>query len=580
MNSFTHSRILAVVLTTSFLLQGCHPQKSLNEPEDKVAVASPQRQLAEVDSVKTKHEIQVNFSQRDMAAVSEQIAHKGAAKKLHKHSMEYTATSIASPAPAASMLHPAEQFYSRETYNPVEEQSFIATSNDSLSTFSIDVDTGSYTNIRRFLHHGQKVPVGAVRIEEMLNYFQYKYPLPNTDPVAISTELGPCPWNEEHQIAMIGLKAAEISSDDLPASNLVFLIDVSGSMGQPQKLPLVKSSMKMLTKQLSARDRISIVVYAGSNRVVLPPTSGDQKETILQAIDQLQSGGSTHGSAAINKAYTLAHQNYFSGGNNRIILASDGDFNVGVTSRGELTQLIEDEREKGIFLTVLGFGSGNYKDDTMEMLADKGNGNYSYIDSLLEAKKVLVKERVSTLFTLAKDVKLQVEFNPSLVGAYRLIGYDNRVLADEDFTDDTKDAGEIGVGHTVTALYEIIPPGSSDIPDVPQLKYTNQVSNKQKIGEEVLTVSLRYKDPAKTTSKLLSSTLKVSDNHFNETSNDYRFATAVAWFGMHLQQSEYLKDPNYTRVIDIAKNSKGCDNDGLRAEFIKLVETAELLDTP
>ncbi|BHH85549.1 vWA domain-containing protein [Desulforhopalus sp. 52FAK] len=576
MNSFTHSRILSVVLTTSFLVQGCSPQIPTTEPEDKVKHATIGKQQTDFDSAKAGNTIPQISTLSDVALVSEQVAQKGRHKELHKRSLNYAATSAAPPSP--SHFLPTPQHYSQESYNPVSEQSFIAASNDSLSTFSIDVDTGSYANIRRFLQNGQKVPVGAVRIEEMLNYFEYDYQRPEKDPVAISTELGPCPWNQDHQIAMIGLKAAEISAEALPPSNLVFLIDVSGSMNQPQKLPLVKKSMKMLTKQLSARDRLAIVVYAGSNRVVLPPTSGDQKDTITQAIDQLHSGGSTHGSAAITKAYDLAHQNYFAGANNRIILASDGDFNVGVTDRSELTRLIENEREKGVFLTVLGFGNGNYKDDTMEMLADKGNGNYSYIDSLLEAKKVLVKERLSTLYTLAKDVKLQIEFNPALVGAYRLIGYDNRILADEDFADDTKDAGEIGVGHTVTALYEIIPPDSSDIPEVPQLKYKQNIRNKNTIGDEILTVSLRYKDPVKTESKLLKHTLKQSKNKLKETSNDYRFATVVAWFGMHLQNSEYLKAVHYTELIDIAKNSKGNDSEGLRAEFIKLVETAELLN--
>lgn len=472
---------------------------------------------------------------------------------------------------------PQQPQFNVESYTPHKENSFILTKNDPLSTFSIDVDTGSYANIRRFLTGGNMVPVGAVRIEEMLNYFHYDYKEPSSSPLGITTELGPCPWQPEHSIARIGIKGKDLDTNKIPPSNLVFLVDVSGSMNQVNKLPLVKKSLQLLTKELTATDRISMVVYAGSNRVVLPPTPGDQTEVIVKAIEDLRSGGSTHGSAGILSAYQLAHQGFIPGGNNRVILASDGDFNVGVTSRGELEKLIEKERKKGVYLTVLGFGGGNYKDDTMELLADKGNGNYSYIDSLLEAKKVLVKERASTLYTIAKDVKLQIEFNPAHVGAYRLIGYENRALADEDFRDDKKDAGEVGAGHRVTALYELIPPGGKELPDVRELKYL-KTSPGTSNGDEVLTVNLRYKDPDNSKSKLLSQPLMVSDKHLEQTSNDFRFGSAVAWFGMVLKKSEHLPKVDYKGLITLARNSRGNDDEGLRAEFIKLVETAELLE--
>lgn len=574
MNSSQQFTLLATIITTAFIAQGCTPQKTSVAVEEKVEIRTSDKEQEIINATLPRNIPAHVMDQAGLTTLSEQVTPAQAKNRLHKRAYEYSSVTVASP----SLSYPTPPPYPQESYNPVREQSFINASNDSLSTFSIDVDTGSYTNIRRFLSRSQKVPVGAVRIEEMLNYFQYDYPSPGTDPVAISTEIGPCPWNSEHKIAMIGLKAKEIDAKELPPSNLVFLIDVSGSMNQPQKLPLVKSAMKMLTEQLSKDDRISIVVYAGSNRVVLPPTGGDKKEKIVKAINQLHSGGSTHGSAAIVKAYELANQNYFSGGNNRIILASDGDFNVGVTSRGELSKLIEQKRNDGVFLTVLGFGSGNYKDDTMEMLADKGNGNYSYIDSLLEAKKVLVKERLSNLYTLAKDVKLQIEFNPAQVGAYRLIGYDNRVLADEDFNNDSKDAGEIGVGHTVTALYEIIPPGSPDIPNVTELKYKNIRPDTAQTKREILTVNLRYKEPADSTSQLLSHVLKADGQPQSNSSNDLRFASAVAWLGMYLQQSEHLNKPQLKEMIEIAKASKGQDVDGHRAEFIKLAETAELLE--
>ena len=463
-----------------------------------------------------------------------------------------------------------------ESYNAQSENPLVATANDPLSTFSIDVDTASYSNVRRLLTSGTLPPPGAVRIEEMINYFSYSYPQPSDGPIAIATELGPCPWRPENKLIRIGLKAKDLDPKQIPPSNLVFLVDVSGSMNQANKLPLLQQSMSMLVDQMTARDRIAIVVYAGADRVALPPTAGDKTAEIKAAITSLTAGGSTHASSGIKTAYNLARQSFMPGANNRIILASDGDFNVGVTSRDELERMISRERESGVYLTVLGFGMGNYHDDTMEILADKGNGNYSYIDSLLEARKVLVKERTSTLFTLANDVKLQVEFNPALVGAYRLIGYENRILADEDFQDDKKDAGEIGVGHTVTALYELYPVGSPAIPQVDSLKYQSK-SPAPGSAAELLTVKLRYKPLEAKDSLLISQAVMAADRALATTSDDFRFAASVAGFGMLLRHTEPPPALTYPLLLELAKNSRGKDSEGYRSEFIRLLETAEML---
>lgn len=464
----------------------------------------------------------------------------------------------------------------RESYNAQGENPVVATANDPLSTFSIDVDTASYSNVRRLLTAGTLPPPGAVRIEEMINYFSYAYPEPGDGPIAIATELGPCPWRPENQLIRIGLKAKDLRPESIPPSNLVFLVDVSGSMHQANKLPLLQQSMSMLVDQMTGRDRIAIVAYAGADRVVLPPTAGDKTSEIKAAISSLTAGGSTHASGGIKTAYNLARQSFMPEANNRIILASDGDFNVGVTSRDELERMISRERESGVYLTVLGFGMGNYHDDSMEILADKGNGNYAYIDSLLEARKVLVKERASTLFTLAKDVKLQVEFNPALVGAYRLIGYENRMLADEDFQDDKKDAGEIGVGHTVTALYELYPVGSPAIPKVDSLKYQRQAPAPG-TANELLTVKLRYKPLEAKESVLLSQAVMASNRTLASTSEDFRFAASVAGFGMLLRQPEAPPALTYPMLLELAKNSRGKDLEGYRSECIRLIESAEML---
>ncbi|WP_319587372.1 VWA domain-containing protein [uncultured Desulfobulbus sp.] len=466
--------------------------------------------------------------------------------------------------------------WNRESYNANQENGFINAGRDPLSTFSIDVDTASYANVRRFVNGGNLPPVGAVRIEEMINYFSYDYPAPTgSELFALSAEVGPSPFHSGYQLARIGLKARDLVKEQLPPSNLVFLIDVSGSMQDANKLPLLKQALPLLVRQLGARDRVAMVVYAGGDSVVLPPTPGNRQQEILAAIDRLRAGGSTHASGGLRTAYQLARQGFMAKGNNRVILASDGDFNVGVTSRDELQRLIEQERQGGIYLTVLGFGMGNYHDDTMEILADKGNGNYAYIDTLLEAKKVMVKEMSGTLFALANDVKIQVEFNPARVGAYRLIGYENRALADEDFRDDSKDAGEIGVGHRVTALYELIPADHEAIPLLDPLKYQAVQPAPDRGAKEWMTVKLRYKPLREHSSRLMS--LPVSEVATKQTTADFRFAAAVAGYGMLLTHSEHLGSFSWEQCLEMARSGRGFDVEGYRAEFYRLVEASQLL---
>jgi Ca-activated chloride channel family protein len=468
-----------------------------------------------------------------------------------------------------------------ESYKGTTENGFQSALATPLSTFSIDVDAASYSNVRRFINSGQLPPKDAVRIEEMINYFNYNLPAPtNNEPVAIHTELSAAPWNPQHRLLRIGLKARVVATDKLPASNLVFLIDVSGSMNQSNKLPLVQSSLKMLVDQLRPQDKVAIVVYAGAAGLVLPSTPGDQKTTIKDAIDRLSAGGSTAGGEGIKLAYKTAIQNFIKKGNNRVILATDGDFNVGASSDGDMETLIEQERKSGVFLSVLGYGMGNYKDSKMETLADKGNGNYAYIDNITEARKTLVSEFGGTLFTVAKDVKLQLEFNPAKVASYRLIGYENRLLNKEDFNNDQKDAGDMGAGHTVTALYEIIPAGVHDkfTHSVDPLKYqktekpaTNYISN------DMLTIKFRYKEPTGSVSKLSQAVVMDKPVEFKNTSVDFRFATAVAEFGMLLRDSEFKQNSKYNEAVEIARAAKGDDHEGYRAEFVKLAESAKLL---
>ena len=465
--------------------------------------------------------------------------------------------------------------FNTESYDHIEENGFKEVGANPLSTFSIDVDTAAYSNIRRFILKGEKPPKDAVRIEEMLNYFTYDYEMPKKgEPFSVSTELSTCPWNPEHQLLQVGLAAPQLKTDNVPARNLVFLLDVSGSMNSPDKLPLLKSGLKLLVDTLRPEDTVSIVVYAGASGMVLEPTSGEQREKIIQSLEGLSAGGSTNGGAGIELAYKLAAENYQKDAINRVILATDGDFNVGVASRGELKRLIEEKRETGIFLTVLGFGTGNLKDSSMEQLADAGNGNYGYIDTLLEARKLLVEEAGGTLVTVAKDVKLQLEFNPLRVKSYRLVGYENRVLNNEDFADDKKDAGEMGAGHTVTALYEIVPGKSDDA----SLRYQGgrTATDAARSGELAL-VKVRYKAPDGDKSKLSEFPVKANPIAFAKSSEDLRFAASVATVGMLLRDSEFKGDSSYEGALEWARDSLGDDRGGYRSEFVKLVELVKVL---
>jgi Ca-activated chloride channel family protein len=468
----------------------------------------------------------------------------------------------------------------------VAENNFVRVSQEPLATFSIDVDTASYSNVRRFLNQNQLPPADAVRIEELINYFTYDYARPSgSHPIGASMEVADAPWNSRHRLVRIGVKAREVDAKQRPASNLVFLIDVSGSMNMPQKLPLVKSGLKMLVDQLGENDMVSIVVYAGTSGLVLPPTSGERKYVISQAIDNLQAGGSTNGGAGIQLAYQQATGNFIKGGVNRVILVTDGDFNVGVTSQGDLTRLIEDRARSGVFLSVLGFGMGNLKDSTMERLADMGNGHYAYIDTLNEARKVLVEEMSSTLVTVAKDVKIQVDFNPAKVEAYRLIGYENRALRPEDFNNDLKDAGEMGAGHAVTALFEIVPrggtvPGPSIDPSVfqpaPAPRATPAPASN---SSDLLVLRVRYKKPDESESTRMDVPLPDRRRGFSDASPDFRFAASVAAFGMVLKNSQYRGDVTLPWVLDTAAGSRGQDRNGYRTEFISLVQRAIALGT-
>jgi Ca-activated chloride channel family protein len=487
-------------------------------------------------------------------------------------------TMTESPAPG----YDEPSYATTEQYSHIDENPFLEIARAPLSTFSIDVDTASYSNTRRFLKDGQLPPKDAVRIEEMVNYFSYDYPQPMGDaPFSVTAEISEAPWNPSHRLVQIGLQGKRIAAEQMPPANLVFLLDVSGSMNEERKLPLVKSAMRMLAEQMTARDRVAMVVYAGSSGLVLPATTGDRKGEILAAIDRLEAGGSTNGGEGIQLAYKIAQENFIKGGVNRVILATDGDFNVGVTSEGDLVRLIEEKRQSGVFLSVLGFGTGNVKDSTMEKLADKGNGNYAYIDSLAEARKVLGEQVGGTLFTIAKDVKIQVEFNPKQAVAYRLIGYENRLLRDRDFNDDTKDAGEIGAGHTVTALYEVVPVGQSyENPGVDPLKYQQPTQPSEMANSnELMTVKLRYKEPAKNESKLVSVSLADSKAKLSASSENFKFASSVAAFGMLLRDSKYKADASYNKVLELARASTGADPQGYRAEFIQLVETARTLSS-
>ena len=513
-----------------------------------------------------------------------------------------------------------------EAYAAIHDNPFATPLAEPLSTFSIDVDTAAYSNMRRFLTQGSLPPADSVRIEELVNYFNYDYTPPNqlerqvaggrnvpepADwPFAVHMEVAGCPWNAEHRLVRVGLKGKEIALDKRPVSNIVFLIDVSGSMQDPNKLPLVKAGLRRLVEQFNENDRVGIVVYAGASGLVLDSINASQKDAILSSIENLQAGGSTNGGEGIQLAYALARKHFIEKGTNRVILCTDGDFNVGITNQDDLTRLIEEESKSGVFLSVLGFGMGNLKDSTLEKLADKGNGNYAYIDTLREANKVFVEQMTGTLITIAKDVKIQIEFNPALVGAYRLIGYENRLLAAQDFHDDTKDAGEIGAGHTVTALYEIIPP--SKLPTTPKepgeekLKYQSnvkspagqrsevsgqgseksrsqpetlksQISDLKSPSHELLTIKLRYKQPDADKSSLIEMPLSDAGHSFAQASTDFRFAASVASFGMILRHSPHRGNATLDAVAEIAQSSLGADKSGYRSEFVSLVRSAKAL---
>ncbi len=470
--------------------------------------------------------------------------------------------------------------FNTEEYDRIYENPFLLAQQNPLSTFSIDVDVASYANIRRFLNDNLLPPPDAVRIEEMLNYFSYDYPAPTGEhPFSITTEASQSPWNPAHKLVHIGIQGKEIATEKLPPSNLVFLFDVSGSMNTPDKLPLLKSAFQLLVEALSPQDRVAIVVYAGAAGQVLPSTPASEKQTILDAIERLEAGGSTAGGAGIERAYQIAKENHIPGGNNRVILATDGDFNVGPSSDAALVRLIEEKREGGVFLSVLGFGTGNLKDAKMEQLADKGNGNYAYIDNMLEAKKVLVSEMGGTLYTIAKDVKIQVEFNPALVKGYRLIGYENRIMAAEDFDDDKKDAGELGAGHSVTALYEIVPiDASTEIKAPSELKYQATVPTNAAASKEIMTVKFRYKQPDSDQSQLITQVVPNAGVAPGATSDNFRFSAAVAGFGMLLRDSKHKAATDYGLVLRLANGAKGPDAHGYRAEFIRMVEKAQLMD--
>lgn len=472
-----------------------------------------------------------------------------------------------------------------EQYDRIDENSFQRVDDHPLSTFSVDVDTASYANVRRKLEGGSWPEADAVRIEELVNYFAYDYPEPGgKEPFTVQVETAAAPWNPAHRLARIGLRGRSIPADERKPANLVFLLDVSGSMGAPNKLPLLKDALAMLVNNLNDRDRVAVVVYAGASGLVLPSTRCGDRQRILQAMRELHAGGSTNAGSGIQLAYQVAKEHFIQGGVNRVILATDGDFNVGVSSRGDLTRLIEEKAKSGVFLTVLGLGMGNLKDSTLEELSRRGNGNYAYLDTKQEARKVMVQELGATLVTIAKDVKLQVEFNPAEVASYRLIGYENRLLAAEDFNDDTKDAGEMGAGHRVTALYELVPAGTpetSGAPKVDPLRYQSKPATTSEAGRgEIMTVKLRYKEPDGDTSKLLTLPVKDDGGAFATAPQDFRFAAAVAGFGMVLRASKHKGTVTLSQIEEIAAGARGADLHGYRKGFLALVQRSRELAPP
>lgn len=500
---------------------------------------------------------------------------------LSKAKKEMSSLSTPGVAGYANRTYAPQPNFNTEDYDRIQENRFHRATQEPQSTFSIDVDAASYSNLRRFINNGQRPPEDAVRIEEMINYFDYEYAEPTgKHPFSITTEVSDCPWQPKHRLVHIGLQGKHTPSENLPAANLVFLIDVSGSMNAANKLPLVQTSFKLLADQLRPQDRVAIVVYAGAAGLVLEPTTGNNKTKIKEAIDKLQAGGSTAGGEGIRLAYQTAKEHFIKGGNNRVILASDGDFNVGVSSDGELVRIVEEERKSGVYLTVLGYGMGNYKDNKLQKLADSGNGNHAYIDNLDEARRVLVSEFGGTMYTIAKDVKLQLEFNPAVVQGYRLIGYENRVLNNADFDDDQKDAGELGAGHTVTALYEIIPVGieSKFLAADKDLKYQQRdLTPTANRSNELLTVKFRYKAPEADNSQLMEEIVMDKKINLDKSSDNFRWSAAVATFGMLLRKSEFKGDANYEQCKKLAAGARGKDTEGYRAEMIRMIESVGLM---
>ncbi|BBM84960.1 vWA domain-containing protein [Candidatus Uabimicrobium amorphum] len=571
---------IIISILTFLLLLGCDNATSkgnANNDTRSIKKNEATKNPGKVKEIVVKRDaIQEESEQRPVRAKVKKIAGK---RKLMQNlaAAKPAQPPVAQPAPADPSMNKQQPEHNTEDYNHIVENPFIKVSDDPLSTFSIDVDTASYANVRRFLNRNSMPPKDAVRLEEMINYFSYDYPAPNDDtPFSVSTEISSCPWNAKNRLARIGLKGKEISRDDKKFSNLVFLLDVSGSMNYGNKLPLLKKALKMLVENLGENDRVAIVVYAGAAGLVLPSTPCDNKQAIIESLDKLRAGGSTNGGQGIKLAYDVAIQNYIEGGINRVLLATDGDFNVGITDQGSLVRFIQEKAKSNVFLTVLGFGMGNYNDALLEQIANKGNGNYYYIDNVKEARKVLVEQVGGTLVTIAKDVKIQIEFNPLVVGSYRLIGYENRILRHQDFNDDTKDAGEIGAGHTVTALYEIVPKGKDSQGNVDDLKYQSKQPTQAAQSNEMMTVKLRYKQPEGDKSKLLTFPITDKGAKLKDASQDFVFSSAVASFGMLLRDSKYKGNMNYDFVLELAAESKG--KDSYREEFVELVKKAQALN--
>lgn len=578
---------ISAILTTSVLL-ACTPSQQQAQNQNLIKPSSVDTQLVVVDDkaseTKTQIAKTVEASRQQKTQGKQSIAQTDAmysGSVMHSEQAIFPMVSYAAK-PMPLMRAPVEPI-NRENYNHFNDNKIQVVSASPVSTFSIDVDTGAYSNIRRMINAGILPREDAVRVEELINYFSYQYPLPdnNQSPFSVTTEIGVTPWNKNTRLLHIGIKGYDIAPEQLPASNLVFLVDVSGSMNSPAKLGLLKSALKLMSKQMRAQDKISIVVYAGASGVVLEPVAANQSAKISQALDSLTAGGSTNGAAGIRSAYQLAEQAFIKGGINRIILATDGDFNVGTVNFEALKDLVEEKRKTGISLTTLGFGTGNYNDHLMEQLADAGNGNYAYIDTLNEAQKVLVDEMSSTLNTIAKDVKIQLEFNPAVVAEYRLIGYENRTLDREDFNNDNIDAGEIGAGHTVTALYEITLV-ENQYRAIDALRYSDARSKRESYTGELAHLRLRYKQPTGSNSKLIEQVIKTSDIETQLASNSerFRFSAAVAGFGQLLRGGKYTEDFALDDVLALARKSRGEDAFGYRGEFISLVNLANSLSTP